>query len=148
MSDTRYVKPGRVTRVFNSLVALCTRLGITVWGSRQLYVRGRSSGELRQTPVNLLTFQGQQYLIAPRGVTQWVRNLRVAGEGELRLGRRTETFTPAELTDDQKPAVLRAYLKRWKFEIGVFFDGVGPDASDEQLLAIASGYPVFRIVTH
>lgn len=148
MSDTRYVKPGRVTRVFNSLVALCTRLGITVWGSRQLYVRGRSSGELRQTPVNLLTFQGQQYLIAPRGVTQWVRNLRVAGEGELRLGRRTEKFTPAELTDDQKPAVLRAYLKRWKFEIGVFFDGVGPDASDEQLLAIASGYPVFRIVTH
>jgi deazaflavin-dependent oxidoreductase (nitroreductase family) len=145
MTDTRYVQPGRATKLFNAIVALCTRLGITVWGSRQLYVRGRSSGELRQTPVNLLTFEGQQYLVAPRGVTQWVRNIRVAGEGELRLGRRTEKFRPVELKDEQKPAVLRAYLKRWKMEIGVFFDGVGPDATDEQLLAIAAGYPVFRV---
>lgn len=142
---SRYVKPGRLTRAFNAVVALCTRWGITVWGSRQLYVRGRSSGELRQTPVNLLTFQGERYLVAPRGVTQWVRNIRVAGEGELRLGRRVERFTPQELTDAEKPAILRAYLRRWKFEIGVFFDGVKPDATDEELLAIAAGYPVFRV---
>ena len=146
MTDSRYVQPGRATRIFNSVVAFCTRMGIAVWGSRQLYVRGRSSGELRQTPVNLLTFEGERYLVAPRGVTQWVRNLRAAGEGELRLGRRSEKFTPAELTDEQKPVVLRAYLKRWKFEVGVFFDGVGPDSSDDELLAIATGYPVFRIV--
>lgn len=147
MTGTRYLQPGRSTHVFNSIVALCTRMGISVWGSRQLYVRGRSSGELRQTPVNLLTFEGDRYLIAPRGVTQWVRNLRAAGEGELRLGRRIEKFTPSELTDEQKPAILRAYLKRWKFEIGAFFEGVGADSSDEKLLAIANGYPVFRIVT-
>lgn len=145
MTDTRYVQPGRLTGIFNSVVALCTRLGITVWGSRQLYVRGRRSGELRQTPVNLLTVDGVQYLVAPRGVTQWVRNLRVAGVGELRLGRRVQKFTPAELTDDQKPVILRAYLKRWKFEIGVFFDGVGPKSTDSELLAVAAGYPVFRI---
>jgi hypothetical protein len=145
MTDTRYIEPGIWTRVFNSMVALATRLGVTVWGSRQLYVRGRSSGELRQTPVNLLTFEGRRYLVAPRGITQWVRNIRVAGEGELRLGRRIEKFIPVELADEQKPAVLRAYLKRWKFEIGAFFQGVGPDASDEQLLAIASGYPVFLV---
>jgi hypothetical protein len=147
MTDTRYIEPGIWTRVFNSMVALATRLGVTVWGSRQLYVRGRSSGELRQTPVNLLTFEGRRYLVAPRGITQWVRNIRVAGEGELRLGRRIEKFIPVELADEQKPAVLRAYLKRWKFEIGAFFQGVGPDASDEQLLAIASGYPVFLVTT-
>jgi deazaflavin-dependent oxidoreductase (nitroreductase family) len=145
MTDTRYIEPGIWTRVFNSMVALATRLGVTVWGSRQLYVRGRSSGELRQTPVNLLTFEGRRYLVAPRGITQWVRNIRVAGEGELRLGRRIEKFIPVELADEQKPAILRAYLKRWKFEIGAFFQGVGPDASDEQLLAIASGYPVFLV---
>lgn len=145
-TSTRYVVPGRSTRVFNAVVARCTRWGITVWGSRQLYVRGRSSGELRQTPVNLLDFEGSRYLVAPRGITQWVRNLRAAGEGELRLGRRVETFTPQELTDAEKPAVLRAYLQRWKFEIGVFFDGVGPDASDDELLAIAAGYPVFRVI--
>ncbi|QNK82383.1 nitroreductase/quinone reductase family protein [Nakamurella sp. PAMC28650] len=147
MTDTRYIEPGIWTRVFNSMVALATRLGVTVWGSRQLYVRGRSSGELRQTPVNLLTFEGRRYLVAPRGITQWVRNIRVAGEGELRLGRRIEKFIPVELADEQKPAILRAYLKRWKFEIGAFFQGVGPDASDEQLLAIASGYPVFLVTT-
>lgn len=143
----RYVVPGRWTRAFNSVVALCTRCGITVWGSRQLYVRGRSSGEMRRTPVNLLTFEGERYLVAPRGITQWVRNLRVAGAGELRLGRRVEPFTPQELSDAEKPAVLRAYLRRWKFEIGVFFDGVRPDATDEELLAIAAGYPVFRILS-
>lgn len=147
MTDTRYVQPGRLTKLFNSVVALCTRMGLSIWGSRQLYVRGRSSGELRQTPVNLLTVDGVRYLVAPRGVTQWVRNIRVAGEGELRLGKRSEKFTPVELADADKPAILRAYLKRWKFEIGVFFDGVGPDATDAELLAIAGGYPVFRVVT-
>ena len=147
MTDTRYVQPGRITKLFNSVVALSTRLGLSIWGSRQLYVRGRSSGELRQTPVNLLTVDGVRYLVAPRGVTQWVRNIRVAGEGELRLGKRSEKFTPVELADADKPAILRAYLKRWKFEIGVFFDGVGPDATDAELLAIAGGYPVFRVVT-
>ena len=147
MIETRYIKPGIWTKAFNSVTALMTRLGITVWGSRQLYVRGRSSGEMRQTPVNLLTFEGRRYLVAPRGTTQWVRNLRVAGEGQLRLGRRIETFTPTELTDEQKPVVLRAYLKRWKFEIGVFFEGIGPDATDAELLAVAPGYPVFAITT-
>jgi hypothetical protein len=71
--------------------------------------------------------------------------MRVAGGGELRVGRRVENFTATELPDEQKPDVLRAYLKRWKFEVGVFFDGVGPDAPDEKLLAIAPGYPVFVI---
>jgi deazaflavin-dependent oxidoreductase (nitroreductase family) len=137
---------GTMTRVFNKSVEALTRRGISIWGSRVLYVRGRSSGEWRTTPVNPLTHDGGRYLVAPRGHTQWVRNLRVAGGGELRVGKRVERFTATEVADAQKPDVLRAYLKRWKFEVGVFFDGVGPDASDERLLAIAPGYPVFRIV--
>jgi deazaflavin-dependent oxidoreductase (nitroreductase family) len=136
---------GAVTRYFNKTVGGLTRHGISIWGSRVLAVRGRSSGEWRTTPVNPLTHDGKRYLVAPRGHVQWVRNMRVAGGGELRIGRRVERFTATELADEQKPDVLRAYLKRWKFEVGVFFDGVGPDASDEQLLAIAPGYPVFRI---
>lgn len=147
---SRYVMPttamGRLLgRVFNSSVAWLTRHGVSVWGSRVLYVRGRSSGEWRSNPVNPLSYQGHRYLVAPRGHTQWVRNLRVAGGGELRVGRRVERFTATELADDRKPEVLRAYLKRWKFEVGVFFEGVGPSASDEELLAIAPGYPVFEI---
>ncbi|HEV2241569.1 MAG TPA: nitroreductase family deazaflavin-dependent oxidoreductase [Streptosporangiaceae bacterium] len=151
-ADRRYVIPttpiGRLMgRLFNESVAALTRFGISIWGSRVLYVRGRKSGEWRSTPVNPLTFEGQRYLVAPRGHTQWVRNVRAAGGGELRVGRRVEAFTATELADEQKPELLRAYLRRWKFEVGMFFEGVGPDAPEEKLLEIAPGYPVFRITT-
>jgi deazaflavin-dependent oxidoreductase (nitroreductase family) len=147
---SRYVMPttatGRWTgSLFNSSVAWLTRRGFSVWGSRVLYVRGRTSGQWRSTPVNVLTHDGHRYLVAPRGQTQWVRNLRAAGGGELRVGRRTEQFTAIELDDSQKPEILRAYLKRWKLEVGVFFDGIGADAADSKLLEIAPGYPVFQL---
>lgn len=145
MTTTRYVKPKSATNTFNRVVAGLTKLGISIWGSRMLAVRGRKSGEWRTTPVNLLTLDGERYLVAPRGHTQWVRNLRVSNTGELRLGRRAETFHATELGDVDKPVILRAYLKRWKFEVGVFFDGVDASASDEKLLEIAPGYPIFRI---
>ncbi|MEU8414259.1 nitroreductase/quinone reductase family protein [Amycolatopsis japonica] len=141
----RYVKPAKATNAFNEFVLKLTKLGVSVLGSRVLSVRGRKSGELRSVPVNLLKLDGERYLVAPRGVTQWVRNLRVAGEGQLSVGRRTETFTYTELADHEKPEILRAYLKRWKFEVGVFFDGVDAKASDEKLLEIAPGYPIFKI---
>jgi deazaflavin-dependent oxidoreductase (nitroreductase family) len=144
-SQPRYVQPNAGTRVFNSAVASLTRMGISVWGSRVLAVRGRKSGEWRTTPVNPLMFEGNRYLVAPRGNTQWVRNMRVAGGGELRVGQRVERFTATELPVEERPRVLREYLKRWKFEVGMFFQGVGPDAPDEKLLAIAPDHPVFRI---
>jgi deazaflavin-dependent oxidoreductase (nitroreductase family) len=131
--------------VFNPAVAGLTRLGVSVAGSRVLEVRGRKSGEPRQTPVNLLTLDGTRYLVAPRGHTQWVRNLRARGEGRLLLGRRAEPFTATELADDDKPPLLRAYLKRWKWEVGAFFGGVGPDSDDTELRRIAPDHPIFRI---
>ncbi|HUC56585.1 MAG TPA: nitroreductase/quinone reductase family protein [Streptosporangiaceae bacterium] len=147
---TRYVMPAsamgrRVNGMFNSAVAALTRRGVSVWGSRVLYVRGRKSGEWRSNPVNVLTYEGRRYLVAPRGQTQWVRNLRAAAGGELRVGKRVDRFSATELGDEQKPAILRAYLKRWKMEVGVFFDGVNANAPDEKLLEIAPGYPVFLI---
>jgi deazaflavin-dependent oxidoreductase (nitroreductase family) len=145
-TPARYVQPGWFTQhVFNPAVAALTRAGVSVWGSRELRVRGRTSGEWRTTPVNPLTIGAERYLVAPRGVTQWVRNLRVAGEGELRVGRRTEAFRATELPDDEKPAVLRAYLKRWKAEVGVFFGGVSGTSPEEDLRRIAPDHPVFRI---
>ena len=142
----RYVEPGWFTRhVFNPSVAAVTRAGISVWGSRVLAVRGRTSGEWRTTPVNLLTIGGDQYLVAPRGHTQWVRNLRVAGEGELRLGRKVQPFRASEVADADKEQVLRAYLKRWKAEVGVFFDGVSADSPSSELARIAPDHPVFRV---
>ena len=121
-----YRTPGWFTRnVFNRLVAFVTRQGISVLGSRVLAVKGRTSGQWRTTPVNLLTHDGRRYLVAPRGETQWVRNLRVAGTGELRVGRRAEGFRGRELSDEEKVPVLRAYLTRWKAEVGIFFEGMG-----------------------
>jgi deazaflavin-dependent oxidoreductase (nitroreductase family) len=141
-----YQRPGWFTgHVFNPIVAGLTRAGISVWGSRVLEVRGRTSGEPRRNPVNLLTVDGERYLVAPRGHTQWVRNLRVSGEGRLLLGRRGEAFTATELADDEKPPLLRAYLRRWRMEVGVFFGGVGPDSPEEELRRIAPDHPVFRI---
>jgi len=142
----RYLEPDWFTRhIFNGAVRHLTRLGISVWGSRELRVQGRKSGEWRTTPVNLMTVDGQRYLVAPRGLTQWVRNLRAAGVGELRIGRRTVAFRADELHDDLKAPILRAYLRRWKFEVGMFFEGLDADASDQQLADIAPGFPVFRI---
>jgi len=109
-------------------------------------VRGRTSGEWRTTPVNLLTYESARYLVAPRGVTQWVRNIRRSDEGELRLGSRREAIRVRELTDDEKSAVLRAYLRRWKIEVGAFFQGVGPDAPETDLRRIAPDYPVFLLL--
>lgn len=141
-----YQAPGWfTTNVFNRLVAALTRAGVSVWGSRVLEVRGRKSGEWRQTPVNLLKHDGVEYLVAPRGHTQWVKNLRVSGEGRLRLGSRTRSFRAAELSEQESPPVLRAYLRKWKLEVGVFFGGVGPDSPDEELSRIAPDHPVFRL---
>jgi deazaflavin-dependent oxidoreductase (nitroreductase family) len=140
-------RPGWFTaHVFNPLVAVFTRMGISLLGSRVLEVRGRSSGQPRRTPVNLLDLDGQRYLVAPRGETQWVRNLRVSGEGRLLLGRRGEAFTAVEIPDTEKVPILRAYLKRWKAEVGAFFDGVAPDAPEAEMAAIAPKHPVFRVM--
>lgn len=141
-----YQRPGWwTTNVFNRIVAALTRAGVSVYGSRVLEVRGRTSGEWRQTPVNLLRYEGVDYLVAPRGQTQWVKNLRVSGQGRLRVGRRLQTFSAVELTADEAPPLLRAYLKRWRFEVGVFFAGVKPDSSDDELRRIAPDHPVFRL---
>src|ERR1700759_3553779 len=140
-------RPGWFTaHVFNPFVNLVMRSGISLLGSRILEVRGGKSGEPKRTPVNLLSIDGTRYLVAPRGETQWVRNLRAAGEGRLLLGRRGETFSAVEISEvAEKAPILRAYLKRWKAEVGVFFAGVGPASPEPELLAAAAKHPVFRL---
>jgi deazaflavin-dependent oxidoreductase (nitroreductase family) len=140
-------RPGWFTaRVFNPMVAFLTGRGVSMRGSQVLEVRGRSTGQARRTPVNPLELDGERYLVAPRGETQWARNLRASGEGRLLAGRDSESFRAVELQDEQKPTILRAYLKHWKFETGTFFDGLGPDSSEQELLAAAPKHPVFRIL--
>ncbi|MEU4316466.1 nitroreductase/quinone reductase family protein [Nocardia sp. NPDC024068] len=145
-ASTRYLAPTGFDPIFNRVVNTLPKLGISVAGSRLLAVRGRKSGEWRSTLVNVMTAaDGQRYLVAPRGHTQWVRNIRVAGGGELRLGRRVEVFTAVEIPDADKVPLLRLYLERWGWEVGRFFEGITKDSTDEELAGIAPGFPVFRI---
>ncbi|MGZ5313611.1 MAG: nitroreductase family deazaflavin-dependent oxidoreductase [Solirubrobacterales bacterium] len=142
----RFKEPGWFTRhVFNPAVAGLTRLGISLVGSRVLEVTGRKSGEPRRTPVNLLKFDGAEYPVAPRGETQWVKNVRVNPRARLLVGRRDKDVTLSEMPPAETVPLLRAYLKKWKWEVGQFFGGVGPDSSDEELARIAPDHPVFRV---
>jgi len=142
----RYLAPNRAAHIFNALTKWLTARGVSLLGSRVLAVRGRKSGEVRTTVVNLFTYEGDRYLLAPRGHTQWVRNLRAVGEGELRLGRRSERFTPVEIADADKAPLIRLYLRKWAWETGAFFDGLKADSPQADIEAAAPGFPVFRIV--
>ena len=145
-ATTRYIGPTGLDPLLGRIMNTLSALGVSVQGSRLLAVRGRTSGQWRTTMVNVMREpDGARYLVAPRGHTQWVRNLRVAGGGELRLGRKVETFTAVEVVDADKVPLLRSYLKKWGWEVGRFFDGVTADSTDAELAAVAPGFPVFRI---
>lgn len=142
-----YRKPGALTRrLLNPILEAAMGAGVSVLGSRVLEVKGRRSGEIRRTPVNVLELGSRRYLVSPRGESQWVRNVR-ADEGRLALllGRRREELVAVEVTGDEKVPVLRAYLRRWKMEVGTFFEGVGADSSDDALRGIAPRHPVFLL---
>lgn len=147
-SADRYVRPDtRMDAAFNALVRWLTARGISLLGSRVLTVTGRRSGLPRSTPVNLMPLEGERYLVAPRGVTEWVRNVRANPEAELRLGRRTERVRLVEVPVEERPAVLRVYLRRWGWEVGRFVEGLSKDSTDAELAAAAPGFPVFRVTT-
>jgi deazaflavin-dependent oxidoreductase (nitroreductase family) len=142
-----YREPGWAMRhLFNRAVEGANRLGISVWGSRVLETTGRVSGKARRTPVNVLVVDGREYLVSPRGESQWVRNVRAA-DGRLTLirGRRRQERLASELTDADKLPILRAYLRKWKMEVGAFFDGVDAGSSEDELKRIAPMHPVFEL---
>jgi len=146
MTSTRYITPGWFDRrVFNPLVAFFTKRGLSLMGSRVLSVVGRRSGVRRSTVVNLLPLEGERFLVAPRGHTQWTRNLRAAATAELRVGRRVEVVSAREVPDAQKVPVLREYLRRWGWEVGKFFEGIDKGSTDAELAAIAPDFPVFQV---
>ncbi|MFF9982572.1 nitroreductase/quinone reductase family protein [Streptomyces erythrochromogenes] len=142
-----YVQAGPLVARFNSFFGKLARAGISLAGSAELSVRGRTSGKMQRIPVNPHAYEGAEYLVSARGHSQWVRNMRVAGGGELRVGRKVRAFTVVEVTDPaEKTAILRTYLQKWGWEVNQFFRGVDAKASDAEIRAIAGDHPVFRIV--
>lgn len=143
-----YIEPRRFEVPVHRTVAWLARHGLSLFGTAELSVPGRTSGAWRRVPVNPLALDGGRYLVSARGNAQWVRNLRAAGGGQLSKGRRTRPFTAVELPEgEEKTAVLRAYLKRWGWEVGAFFDGVTATSPDAELARIAAMHPVFRVST-
>lgn len=143
--SAHYIKPKPFDRAMNNLIGWLARHGVSLMGSAELSVLGRKSGEWRKVPVNPLPYEGGPYLVSARGHSEWVRNMRAAGGGQLKVGRRVQEFTAVELPDAEKPVVLRTYLKKWGWEVGRFFGDVTVDSTDEELLAAAPKHPVFRI---
>ena len=141
----RYIKPKSPSNFFNDTVGRLTKMGISVYGSRVLYVRGRTSGEWRSTPVNPVPLDGARFLVAPRGNTQWARNARAAGVVEIgpRWRRRQAGIT--EVDDAAKPELLKRYLARWYWQVKNYVAGLTPESTDEQLLAAAPLIPVFAL---
>ncbi|MGP3684071.1 nitroreductase/quinone reductase family protein [Streptomyces sp. IBSNAI002] len=145
-SNPYYVQASPLAVRFNSMFGKLARLGVSLAGTAELSVRGRTSGAMQRIPVNPHTYEGAQYLVSARGHSQWVRNMRVAGGGELRVGRKVRTFTAIEITDPvEQAAILRAYLEKWGWEVNRFFQGVTAKSSDAELRAAAGDHPVFRI---
>ncbi|MEU2064535.1 nitroreductase family deazaflavin-dependent oxidoreductase [Streptomyces sp. NPDC013455] len=140
-----YLKVSPLAVRLNGLIGWLARHGLSLAGSAEMSVPGRKSGAMQRIPVNPHTCDGGQYLVSARGHSQWVRNMRAAGGGELRVGRKVRTFTAVELPDAEKLPVLRTYLERWGWQVDKFFDGVTSTSSDEEITACAPDHPVFRI---
>jgi deazaflavin-dependent oxidoreductase (nitroreductase family) len=147
MSEPYYLQGSRFTVRMNSVIGWLARHGVSMLGTAELSVRGRKSGKMQRVPVNPHPYEGGQYLVSARGHSQWVRNMRAAGGGELRVGRKVRTFTATEVPDSDKPAILRAYLEHWGWEVNQYFQGVTAKSSEAEIIAAAPDHPVFLITT-
>jgi len=110
-----------------------------------LQVRGRKTGKIFSTPVNLMEVGGRQILVAPRGRTQWVRNAEAAGEITLKRGSKRQRFGLRPIADEQKPELLKEYLDRYQSAVKKFFP-VAPGSQAEKFREIAGNYAVFELI--
>lgn len=141
--STRYEEPSRVALAGNAVIRWLAELGVSMAGTRALRVRGRRTGKPRAVVINLLTIDGVDYLVSPRGNTQWARNVRAAAEVEVGPRWRRRRVRASEVDDAAKPELLRRYLARWYWQVKGFVAGLTPDSTDEQFLAAAPAIPVF-----
>jgi deazaflavin-dependent oxidoreductase (nitroreductase family) len=143
--STRYEEPNRIARAGNVVIRWLAELGISIAGTQALRVRGRKTGKPRAVVVNLLTVDGVDYVVSPRGNTQWARNVRAAGMVEIGSRWRRRRVEVNEVGDDAKPELLRGYLARWYWQVKDYVVGLTPDSTDEQLRAGAPSIPVFAL---
>jgi deazaflavin-dependent oxidoreductase (nitroreductase family) len=137
--------PTAPERIFNRVFGFFVGLGLAPGPMYLLEVRGRKSGKAYRTPVDLLEFQGKQYLVAPRGRTQWVRNAEAAGEVVLKRGSHRRTYKLRPVAAAERPPYLKAYLDRFKVEVQRYFP-VQAGSPPEAFATVAESYPVFELL--
>jgi deazaflavin-dependent oxidoreductase (nitroreductase family) len=144
-SPPAFRAPSAIERIFNRVFGFVVGLG---WGFSYNYllqVRGRKSGKIYSTPIDLLELGGKKFLVAPRGLTQWVRNAQAAGEVTLKKGSKRQRFTLRSLSDDEKPEVLKAYLDQFKSEVQSYFP-VPAGSPVEKFRELVQSYPAFELI--
>ncbi|MCV7027961.1 nitroreductase family deazaflavin-dependent oxidoreductase [Mycobacterium sherrisii] len=146
-TSTRYEEPNRAARAGNAVIRWLAESGVSIVGTRALRVRGRKTGQPRGVVVNLLTVDGVDYLVSPRGNTQWARNVRAAGEVEIGPRWRRQRLRAVEVDDAAKPELLRRYLDRWFWQVKGYVGGLTPESTDQQFNAAAPTIPVFALAS-
>jgi deazaflavin-dependent oxidoreductase (nitroreductase family) len=144
-NKTEFQPPSRVEAFFNQAMGFLARLGVGPKFIYLLQVRGRKTGRIYSTPVNLMEVGGRQILVAPRGRTQWVRNAEAAGEITLKRGSFARRFTLRAIADGEKPELLKEYLDRYASAVKKFFP-VLPGSPPEAFRELAGDYPVFQLL--
>ncbi|WP_101946744.1 nitroreductase/quinone reductase family protein [Mycobacterium sp. 3519A] len=142
----RYDEPNLAARTGNAVIRWLAEAGISIAGTRALRVRGRKTGKRRSVVINLLTVDGRDFVVSPRGNTQWARNARAAGEVEMGPRWRSREVAIAEVADDAKPPLLKRYLDRWYWEVKGHIGGLTPQSSDDEIRAAAPDIPVFELL--
>ncbi len=139
-----YEKPSLLDATFNRLFGWLVGLGLAPSNFYLLQVRGRKSGRIYSTPVDLLVQAGKRYLVSPRGYTQWMRNAKASGTVTLKRGRTVEQYTVREVSTQQKPEILKAYLDTYKSQVQRFFP-VPAGSPAEAFVSLAERYPAFEL---
>jgi deazaflavin-dependent oxidoreductase (nitroreductase family) len=137
--------PTAIERIFNRVFGFVVGLG---WGFSYNYllqVRGRKSGKIYSTPIDLLELGGKKFLVAPRGHTQWVRNAEAAGEVTLKKGSKRLKFGLRALSDQEKPEILKAYLDQFRREVQTYFP-VPAGSPAEAFRELVPNYPAFELI--
>lgn len=138
-------EPGALERLFNKAFGALVGWGLGPRDYYLLQVKGRRTGRVYSTPVSVVEIGGAMFLVAPRGRTQWARNVEAAPDVTLARGSLRRACRVRPIPDAEKAPVLRAYLARWRFEVARFFEGVAASPSDDELRRVAGRYPVFRV---
>ncbi len=141
----RFNEPTFIDRSINKIFGLLVGLGLGLRHNYLLQVRGRKSGRIYSTPVDVLDRSGKRYLVAPRGYTQWVRNAIASGGVSLKKGRQSEEFALRVLSDDEKPEILKSYLDSYKLTVQRYFP-VPAGSPSEAFLPFSGDYPAFELV--